>query len=412
MLYPAWHPKRWKQEARTWKQVKVALVCLLSLFAATVAHAERPSLKRFTSADGMVYVMTGVSPRGEDGVTAVVFGPNDADEVSLYVLGCNGSYRSAYAHESSEVPWGVLLEALFRRAVATESVEISPGSLVEAFQAYACSAQAQTDVRQSWKQEQERQQQQQRKVMAAHEQSTQECMKEIGITSWKYPVSQQAIQAFQACYQRQMNEHTSGPSPHESTEIQRSQDEISRTNEQVLKKAEEIRQATTECMQSGLRSPQQKLDCLTQRYEQIEREWAQRNTEALQNQQQQPSSPEQIYKEACTKEAGTDQRSPIYLKCLEQKRNEQNEQNEAIERRLHKQNNCKGDECVGRSVGPADPLGSYNNPIEDKLGGDLLVPVHRGMYCAAGAWHHGWLRPWERSPVIKPSCGSAVYQMR
>ena len=23
----------------------------------------------------------------------------------------------------------------------------------------------------------------------------------------------------------------------------------------------------------------------------------------------------------------------------------------------------------------------------------------------------GWLRPWERSPVIKPSCGDAVYQM-
>jgi hypothetical protein len=46
-----------------------------------------------------------------------------------------------------------------------------------------------------------------------------------------------------------------------------------------------------------------------------------------------------------------------------------------------------------------------------ELEGDLSVPVHRGMYCAAGAWHHGWLRPWERSPVIKASCGSAVYQM-
>jgi hypothetical protein len=66
---------------------------------------------------------------------------------------------------------------------------------------------------------------------------------------------------------------------------------------------------------------------------------------------------------------------------------------------------------VGRSVGPANPLGTYNNPIQDELEGDLSVPVHRGMYCAAGAWHHGWLRPWERSPVIKPSCGSAVYQM-
>jgi hypothetical protein len=68
---------------------------------------------------------------------------------------------------------------------------------------------------------------------------------------------------------------------------------------------------------------------------------------------------------------------------------------------------CKGDECVGRSVGPSNPLGTYNNPIQDELEGDLSVPVHRGMYCAAGAWHHGWLRPWERSPVIKASCGSA-----
>jgi hypothetical protein len=72
---------------------------------------------------------------------------------------------------------------------------------------------------------------------------------------------------------------------------------------------------------------------------------------------------------------------------------------------------CKGDECVGRSVGPTNPLGTYINPIRDELEGDLSVPVHRGTYCAAGAWHHGWLRPWERSPVIKPSCGSAVYQM-
>jgi hypothetical protein len=72
---------------------------------------------------------------------------------------------------------------------------------------------------------------------------------------------------------------------------------------------------------------------------------------------------------------------------------------------------CKGDECMGRSVGPSDPLGTYNNPIEDELGGDLSVPIHRGIYCAAGAWHHGWLRPGEHSPVIKASCGSAVYQM-
>jgi hypothetical protein len=72
---------------------------------------------------------------------------------------------------------------------------------------------------------------------------------------------------------------------------------------------------------------------------------------------------------------------------------------------------CKGDECVGRSVGPANRLGTYNNPIQDELEGDLSVPVHRGMYCAAAEWHHGWLRPWERSPVIKASCGTAVYQM-
>jgi hypothetical protein len=55
---------------------------------------------------------------------------------------------------------------------------------------------------------------------------------------------------------------------------------------------------------------------------------------------------------------------------------------------------CKGDECVGRSVGPSNPLGTYNNPIQDELEGDLSVPVHRGTYCAAGAWHHGWLRPY------------------
>ena len=72
---------------------------------------------------------------------------------------------------------------------------------------------------------------------------------------------------------------------------------------------------------------------------------------------------------------------------------------------------CKGDECVGKSVEKSSSLGSYNNPIEDELEGDLSVPVHRGMYCADGAWHHGWLRPWEKSPVIKPSCGAAAYQM-
>ena len=76
---------------------------------------------------------------------------------------------------------------------------------------------------------------------------------------------------------------------------------------------------------------------------------------------------------------------------------------------------CKGDECVGRTEdnsgarGPA--LGTYNNPIQDVIAGDLSGPIHRGMYCVRGEWHQGWLRRWERSPVIKPSCGDAVYQM-
>jgi len=29
---------------------------------------------------------------------------------------------------------------------------------------------------------------------------------------------------------------------------------------------------------------------------------------------------------------------------------------------------CKGDECVGRSVGPSSPLGTYSNPIIDEPG--------------------------------------------
>jgi hypothetical protein len=72
---------------------------------------------------------------------------------------------------------------------------------------------------------------------------------------------------------------------------------------------------------------------------------------------------------------------------------------------------CKGGDCIGRTVKPAGPAGTYVNPIQDELEGDLSVPVHRGMYCTFGEWHHGWLRPWERSPVIKSSCGNAVYQM-
>lgn len=61
----------------------------------------------------------------------------------------------------------------------------------------------------------------------------------------------------------------------------------------------------------------------------------------------------------------------------------------------------------------ADPYGTYYNPIEDPpFTGDWSVPVHRGMYCVQGTWHHGWLRPWEPNIVIKPSCGTAVYQIR
>ena len=58
------------------------------------------------------------------------------------------------------------------------------------------------------------------------------------------------------------------------------------------------------------------------------------------------------------------------------------------------------------------PYGTYYNPVQDPpFAGDWSVPVHRGMYCVQGTWHYGWLRPWERSPVIKPSCGTAVYQI-
>ena len=61
----------------------------------------------------------------------------------------------------------------------------------------------------------------------------------------------------------------------------------------------------------------------------------------------------------------------------------------------------------------ADPYGTYYNPVQDPpVQGDWSVPVHRGMYCVKGTWHLGWLRPWENSPVIKESCGTAVYQIR
>ena len=64
------------------------------------------------------------------------------------------------------------------------------------------------------------------------------------------------------------------------------------------------------------------------------------------------------------------------------------------------------------SASLADPYGTYYNPVQDPpFVGDWSVPVHRGMYCVQGTWHYGWLRPWERSPVIKQSCGTAIYQI-
>ena len=60
----------------------------------------------------------------------------------------------------------------------------------------------------------------------------------------------------------------------------------------------------------------------------------------------------------------------------------------------------------------AAPYGTYQNPIEDApLDGDWSHPVHRGMYCVNGTWHLGWLREFEGKIVIKPSCGTAVYQL-
>jgi len=65
------------------------------------------------------------------------------------------------------------------------------------------------------------------------------------------------------------------------------------------------------------------------------------------------------------------------------------------------------------SIAISAPYGTYYNPVQDPpFVGDWSVPVHRGMYCVGGTWHYGWLRPWERSPVIKPSCGTAIYQIQ
>jgi hypothetical protein len=61
----------------------------------------------------------------------------------------------------------------------------------------------------------------------------------------------------------------------------------------------------------------------------------------------------------------------------------------------------------------AAPYGTYYNPIEDHpFDGDWSGPVHRGMYCVNGTWHHGWLREGEGKMVIKDSCGTAIYQIR
>ena len=64
------------------------------------------------------------------------------------------------------------------------------------------------------------------------------------------------------------------------------------------------------------------------------------------------------------------------------------------------------------TVALADPYGTYYNPVQyEPFVGYWSVPVHRGMYCVKGTWHYGWLRPWEKSPVIKDSCGTAIYQI-
>jgi hypothetical protein len=67
--------------------------------------------------------------------------------------------------------------------------------------------------------------------------------------------------------------------------------------------------------------------------------------------------------------------------------------------------------CLLATPAQAAFYGTYHNPIQDPLAGDLSAPVHRGMYCVGGTWHYGWLRYWEHSPVVKPSCGTAVYQL-
>ncbi len=74
--------------------------------------------------------------------------------------------------------------------------------------------------------------------------------------------------------------------------------------------------------------------------------------------------------------------------------------------------NDSGDTCIVKKMPNGPALGTFQNPIVDDYGvGDYRFRVHRGMYCANETWHRGYLRPWEKSPVIKPSCGGAITQI-
>jgi hypothetical protein len=65
--------------------------------------------------------------------------------------------------------------------------------------------------------------------------------------------------------------------------------------------------------------------------------------------------------------------------------------------------NDAGDTCL---VHKTQSFGSFENPIHDNYPEEYAPGyLHAGMHCAAGNWHSGWLMPWERAPVIKPSCG-------
>src|SRR5438128_1344152 len=67
-----------------------------------------------------------------------------------------------------------------------------------------------------------------------------------------------------------------------------------------------------------------------------------------------------------------------------------------------------GDECYQKKHVYTNNE-SFEHPIIDGDGGlpdnYYAHNLHRGMYCAAGNWHQGFLKAWERSPVIKRSCG-------